>query len=292
MKKLNFKLVLLCFSAALLFSCEEDRVVYSGNDFVTFENGGEPQLSVFENAGTLTIPVIISMPQSEDITVNFTVTDNSAVSGVDYTLSSNSIVIPAGETQAELLLNVVDNTENNEAKSFTLAISSTSAPNINLGLGGDIGTYEKVVNIVNDDCPSKYTLWVGALSIEDVGYDTTPGAGAVTPAGTCDVLRVTNPGYGLADFPGFPGTGAPGYFDFVFTPDFDGATTGTVEVSPTPLATNGSVPYYATYEGTGVYDEDTATITIDYSVKAHTASYSGPVAGTYYTGTNIITLAP
>ncbi len=280
MKKFLIKSCLVALFAATLVSCEEDRIIYSGGDFVTFENGGEERLSVFENAGTVTVPVHLSVPRTEDVTVNLSTTNGEAVSGADFNLLTTTVTIPAGETEAVASFSIVDNTDFGEAKTFVLSISGTSAPDIVLGLSGDIGTYQKTVSIVNDDCPSKYTIWVGDLDVEDVGYGITPGTGAVTPDGTCDILRVDN------NLGGVPSMIAGTTFDLLFTPDFDGATTGTVEVKPTYTRMSGA--NFVTYSALGVYDEDTMTITLDYSVDARSGSANGPVLGNFWTGTNVI----
>lgn len=279
MKKSLIKIAALAFTLAL-FSCEEDRVMYNGGDFVTFEDGGNESLSVFENAGTIDVPVYISTPRDQDVTVTLSTTDGEAVSGTDFTLETTTVVIPAGEEYGIAHLTLVDNADFGEVKSFTLSIVEASAPDVNLGLSGDTGSFQKTVNIINDDCPTHYNIWVGALDVEDVGYGVTPGTGSVTPDGTCDVLRVDN------NLGGVPSMVVGTKFDLLFTPDYEGATTGTVEVLPTFTRMSGA--YYVTYSAMGSYDEDTATITLDYSVDARNGSATGSIAGNFWTGTNVI----
>ncbi len=263
-----------------LVSCEEDRRIYNGGDFVTFADGSLETLSVFENSGTIDVPVYISVPRNEDVTVTLSSTNGTAVSGTDFEIATTTVVIPANEDHAIARLTLVDNEDFGETKSFTLSIASASAPDVNLGLSGDIGSYQKTINIINDDCPSNYNLWVGDLDVEDVGYGITPGTGAVTPSGACDILRVDN------NLGGVPSIVDGVTFDLLFTPDFEGATTGTVEVKPTYTRMSGA--NFVTYSALGVYDEDTLTITLDYSVDARSGSATGPVLGNFWTGTNVI----
>ncbi len=281
MKKLFFKFSLLLVCAAF-WSCEEDKVTYSGSDFVMFQDAATSAISVAENDGTILLPVLLTNPMSEDVTVSFTVTDGTAVLGTDFSIvgGGNSVTIPAGQTSANIAISLVDDDDFNELRTFTIALTGASVSSLSVGIA-DLGSKSKTVSIANDDCPTKFTLFFGAISVEDVGYGSTPGTGSSTPAGACDILRVVN------DLPGIGGANDNKVYDVILTPDYDGASTGTAEVLPTLVRPNASGSYNAVYSATGTYNEETKTITLYYSLDAVTAS--GTVGGNFWDGTNVIT---
>src|SRR5690606_39535760 len=55
-----------------------------------------------EDAGQISFPVLLSKEYSSDVTVNFEVIDGTAINGTHYNVVSNSVVIPAGETQGNI----------------------------------------------------------------------------------------------------------------------------------------------------------------------------------------------
>lgn len=181
-------------------------------------------------------------------------------------------------------MNIVNDDDGNESRVFKIEITSTT-PAVNFGLGGNEATFKKTVVIVNDDCPTKYSFWFGAISVEDAGFATTQGVGSATPAGTCDILRVNN------DLPAI-GSATNTIYDIILVPDFEGASTGTATVettiSRTAAQTHPTLGVLdAVYTATGFYDEDTKQIILDYTVGARNAN--GNIVGSFYSGTNIIT---
>lgn len=273
MKKYIYKLSLLSVLLTGLYGCEEDKVFYK-EDFVTFSNASSTALSALENAGTFNIPVSLTLPQTTDLVVNFTLTDGSARKGVDYNVTGTSVTIPAGQLSANIVVSLIDNTILNPAKDFTVKLAGTSNPNFGLGLSGQLGTISKTVAIINDDCPTKSSIWLGNISLEDVGYATTNGVGSGNATGTCDVLVIRGdlPGFGTPDF--LPIT-------FVFTPSALNAPTGTVVAARQTFCNTCNSGGATTYEASGTYNETTKTINVNYSLKRANGTE-------IYAGTNII----
>jgi hypothetical protein len=137
-------------------------------------------------------------------------------------------------------------------------------------------------------CPTQYAYWFGSLSIEDVGYGSTPGSGSANINGDCDKLIVNN------DLPGIGDGGVPAnlntIYELIFTPTNPSGSQGTVVVNETIIRTglqNGTIT--AVYTGNGTYDTATGEIIIDYSLDAK-SNATGAILGNYYTGTNVIRL--
>ncbi|NBL64403.1 hypothetical protein GV828_04200 [Flavobacterium sp. NST-5] len=286
MKKLSKYLLFFAISPLLFLGCDdiEENLFRTFDDFTFVSlSGNSNTLTVQENAGSVNIPVSLSSPLDSDLQVSLVVTDSTAVTGVDFTFANTIVTIPAGQTSAMFVLNVIDDEVFNESKIFSVELNSSN-PAVMAGLSGNAATFQKTVVIVNDDCPTNYDLWFGALSVEDVGYGSTPGSGGATPAGTCDILRVNN------DLPGIGGATAAIY-DVRLIPFSDGDTQGEAIVDRTLAraaaqthATLGVLD--AVYEASGFYDETTREITLEYTLLARNSQ--GTIVGSFYTGTNII----
>ncbi len=287
-KNVLFGLSLLAMSF-VLNSCDatddDNQKAYSSSTFAMFTNV-EGSLSVSEDVGSITIPVSISKVSSTDVTVNFTYTNDTAESGVHFN-GSSSVVIPAGEISTDLTISIIDDDDLNATRSFTLDIASVSDASYSVGIF-DEGSYSKTISIINNDCPTKFTNWVGSLSVEDVGYGSTPGTGSANSSGDCDILVVNN------DLPGVAGNAVAGslntLYNVFFTPTNADGSEGTVVVTSTLSAkvVSGGVTYDAKYSGTGTYSTVTGEVVMSYELLAVRAD--GSVAGTFWTGTNVLRL--
>jgi len=260
--------VLSILGLSLLTSCDEDTVVYNGSDFVMFNQASTSSLSFTESAGTIQIPVNLSTPQSTDVTVNFTITSETAVAGTDYTVVTPTLVIPAGQTVGNIQIALTDDDVFNFSKVLTLKLTGSSLSNVSVGLAGQAGSYEKNLVIANDDCPTQSSLWFGAVTVNESGAAPKQATATGNEDGDCDVLVITGD---LGDF-GI----ATASFEFFFTPDFEGATTGTVNVPESLYCTGCSNNLDVFYSAQGIYDEETQIITVDYTVRrSDNAGYNG-----------------
>jgi len=93
------------------------------------DNDSEPQIffatqtqSVPENAGDVTVDVLLGVASAKDVTASVLVS-GEATEGQDYTISAKSVAIPAGSTKATLTIKVIDDivpSEGNERVILTL----------------------------------------------------------------------------------------------------------------------------------------------------------------------------
>lgn len=264
---------------------DDNQKAYAASNFAMFADN-QATLSVSEDGGSLVIPVSISKPSSTDLTVNLRFTNGTAQSGVHFN-APTSVVIPAGQISTNLTIAIVDDTNLNATRSFNLDIASVSDNTYGVGIS-DEGSYSKTISIINNDCPTKFTYWVGNLSVEDVGYGSTPGTGAANSSGDCDILVVNN------DLPGVAGNAVAGslntLYNVFFTPTNADGSEGTVVVTSTLSAkvVSGGVTYDAKYSGTGIYSAVTGEVVINYALSAYRAD--GSLAGTFWSGTNVLRL--
>jgi hypothetical protein len=282
------KIVLFIALSFIAFSCDKDKVeenTYSGGSFVSFEKISSTSLSVTEGGGAYNLKVTISKEQSSDVNVALNIVVLTQ-GGVNYEIASNQVTIPAGQLSGNLTITPVNDDLNTPSTVIKVSILSVN-PGIIIGLS-EVGSYEKTITLVNDDCPTQYGYWFGSLSIEDVGYETTPGSGSANSNGACDKLIVTN------DLPAIGDGGVPAnlntIYELIFTPTNASGSQGFVVVNETPSRTglqNGTVT--AVYSATGTYDTATGEISLDYSLDAK-SNATGAILGNYYTGVNVIRL--
>ena len=97
------KKILLSFAMSLVMlvsftSCEEERVVYSGPQYIMFSDTLSV-LGVLDNEEYFDIYISGTKPMSKDQTLAVEVIEqeSSAIEGVHYTIESNTVVIKAGE---------------------------------------------------------------------------------------------------------------------------------------------------------------------------------------------------
>ncbi len=92
----------------------------AGRGSITEGNSGATQLL---------IPIALSRPAASDVTVDYSVSglSGSATAGVDFEGDSGSIVIPAGQTRAEVAVNVIGDSDSEANETLSLQLSNNSA---------------------------------------------------------------------------------------------------------------------------------------------------------------------
>ncbi|WP_458627635.1 Calx-beta domain-containing protein [Winogradskyella sp. PC D3.3] len=258
---------------ALNMACEDNEPeVYNGNAFISFSEQNSP-INVDENAGSREFIIGITETFDTDVTVTLSVTDDTAVENTDFVLSSNTVVIPAGEFVGSFSVLPTDDEEFNNTRSFDIEIVSVSDSRIKIG-NANVDSYFKTINIVNDDCPSQTSLWFGNLRVQDPGYADIPATGSSTASGVCDVLLIDG------DLSGYNAYSEP--FELYFEPASEGATTGSVNLPPQVYCSACSEGFDAILSGSGTYNEDTQTIVLFWSLDRSDGASFG-------SGTHIIT---
>ncbi len=252
------KLLAFAFLIVALVSCgdEPDKILYKGPAFVFFESAEYVPL-LESSSTTFKIPVRVSEPQNEDFTVGYDITPAGAISEIDYRiLSPNPITIEAGEYTAYIEVEMIDNEVlDTETRAFDMSITDVS----NSKLQKQVRTTLNL-EVINDDCSAeipKIVKWVGTVAIEDVGFASGSAAGAPGSGGSCGGVLILS---GEDTF----GLGVGGFeIRLVFTQDPVNPTTGTVEVAKDSYFQDENYSAYH-YEATGIYNETTKEILLDY----------------------------
>jgi hypothetical protein len=118
------------------------------------------------NSGTqfVSVPVVLTLPSSNTITVHYATGDGSAHAGQDYTAESGTLTFAPGTTQQNILIPIIGDTMVEPDEAFTVTLSNPSA-------GSTIVRNVGTVTILNDDA---------SLSIAATDADKAEGSSGST----------------------------------------------------------------------------------------------------------------
>lgn len=118
------KYITIAFLAVVLGSCQERYVTYSDAEYVMFADT-LATYPVQKDVEYFSIPVVSTVTRDYDRTFGVEIIDNgsNAIENLHYRLKSNTIVIKAGETRADVLVHgLYDNIEATDSLGFTLRL--------------------------------------------------------------------------------------------------------------------------------------------------------------------------
>ena len=118
------KYIAIAFLAVVLGSCQERYVTYSDAEYVMFADT-LATYPVQKDVEYFSIPVVSTVTRDYDRTFGVEIIDNgsNAIENLHYRLKSNTIVIKAGETRADVLVHgIYDNIEATDSLGFTLRL--------------------------------------------------------------------------------------------------------------------------------------------------------------------------
>lgn len=222
MKKFILKVALIALFAGTLVSCDEDTVTYGGQNFVSFDKVASTRLIALEDGGDSETAINLAFPLSTDLVIEVDVKPVIGQEGVDYTVPSKLITIPAGETTANFVLTAIDNTITNDSKIIEIKILSTNNPSIAVGLN-DIGSPYKRMVLLNEDCTTRFTDLLGSWEVFDAGDLAYLGDAEIdiNDNGDCNILRIS----GIVD--NIIANPTDTYIEITLAPQNGNATRGT-----------------------------------------------------------------
>ncbi|WP_405228437.1 Calx-beta domain-containing protein, partial [Lentisalinibacter sediminis] len=157
------------------------------------DNDGAPSISignvtVVEDAATVTFPVTLSNPGANPVTVDYTTVDGTATAGEDYEAVAATLTFAAGETAGSVTVTIVDDTLDEDTESFSVTLSNAGNADIAVGTAtatindndsavriavGDASVTEGDTGSVNLDFPVSLSAPSGRPV--SVGYATVDG---------------------------------------------------------------------------------------------------------------------
>jgi len=116
--------------------------------------------SITEAAGASTVTAILSRVSNQAVTVAISASGTATGGGTDYTLSSSTITIPAGQTTGTTTVTAIQDVlvEGNE----TVVLDITGVTN-----GTENGTQQQTITIIDDDSNNPPTIGNQTFSIQE-----------------------------------------------------------------------------------------------------------------------------
>lgn len=150
--------------------------------------------SVNENAVRLTATVSLSPSRSQNVWVNYTTQDETAVAGVDYNQTTGTILFVPGDTSESFEVTIIDDDVYRGTRTFRLVLSNPT--------NAILGTNSNIPVVINDNepTPAATPIYVDVFEPNNTintAYTTAPGAALCTstakltlwPVGDYDYFR-------------------------------------------------------------------------------------------------------
>lgn len=259
-------IAILTILAAGIFSCDSDEKIEDPiYEFVSF--AGDESIDLGEAANSEEgYPLVVQLwsfkPAVQDITVTIEVTGNNVQKDVDYTLTpSDNVTIRTGSLVSDTIwLKTINNDAGNELeRTIGVKIKTVSDPNIKIGLGiTDPKKSSVTFKIQDDECSGNPVCIYNTALANDIDGTEKPATGVVDKTNNTVTLTGDLINYGV-----FPDA----TLTLTLTPTGAGSTTGTATFGEQETGTDGDGYNYKFVEvGTGAYDTEAATISIEYDI--------------------------
>jgi len=205
-----------------------------------------------ESMGSAEIQVCIAAVTTENVTVNLTTSDSTAVSPNDYTAVTNAMVtIPVGQTCSSILIPIPQDTISETNEIFKVALTNAS-PNASIGDG------YALVTIVDDEA-------IPTVSIQDVSVneDTTVATISICLSGLSSLPTTMT--FNTSDSTAVAGSDFVGIDDLAVTIP-SGALCTTIEVNIIDNLILESTEFFgillSNLSSNATFSDDTAVVTI------------------------------
>lgn len=172
MKKIIKKIIYITMIAVFTTACDTDETVYNAliypeDSFVSIDGGDVTVLESDEE------PIVIQVNysntvagSSSEVTVNFSITSDTAIEGVHYTIEDNrtSLNYPVGDFVDTIIIHLIDNDEEDGNKVLTFTLDDANA---SLGYPGPTPSGTSIdINITDNDCAFTFDdlnniSWIG-----------------------------------------------------------------------------------------------------------------------------------
>jgi len=130
--------------------------------------------TIAESAGTLDVPVVRAAP-SKAMLVDYAVTGATAVGGQDFTPSSGTMSLAAGQTVGHLAIPIADDTSDEAGETFTVTLSNPRQATAGDHATATLAGPSTLTVTIADDDPATVTNTV-------TNTVTTPGKTTTVPA--------------------------------------------------------------------------------------------------------------
>ncbi len=152
-------------------------ITIQSDDVQSLVSFASDSLVLGERAGTANLVISRTANTSGTATVSFSTTDGTAIAGLDYTASSGTVTFASGETQQIIPLTILDNSQIDGTRTFSVSLSSADA-------GTAVGTKSTAtVSIESDD-------WLASFDVDSSSISESSGNALVTISRTGNTSAV------------------------------------------------------------------------------------------------------
>jgi len=161
----NNETITLTLSNAVRATIEDSSSTITITDDDSAPSLSVNDISADEDASSGTFTVSLSAASGKDITVDYTTSDGTATAGSDYTATSGTLTISAGDSSGTVPVTITDESIYEGNETVTLTLSSAS----NASISDSTGT----LTITEDESAPVITIVSTASSVYDNGSDLT-----------------------------------------------------------------------------------------------------------------------
>ena len=161
--------------------------------------GSTDNLTVGEGDGTGTFTVTLDQTSSSDITIEYTTSSGTATDGSDYTGTTGTLTISAGETSGTVTIPITDDTTDEATETATVTLGNPVGATLNADTTSadfvitdndgpeiwfsDPGVGDSTagnVTVGESDGNATFTVTLSEASVEDVTVEYATGSGTAT----------------------------------------------------------------------------------------------------------------
>lgn len=175
------KIFALLLAATMFTACSDDEDSWNSNEVTV--GMGKTEMSVKENNGIFNVPVVVEGEMNGPLQVTVEVAEegeNPAMDGVHYIVTSKTVTIVAEDGSGNIEIKATDDTEINDARTFTVTIVSVN--------GGKVGENASTVVTIKDNDSVFYEKLQGAWKMTAYEVDTENGGYLTSETWTVKVL--------------------------------------------------------------------------------------------------------
>ena len=161
--------------------------------------GSTDNLTVGEGDGTGTFTVTLDQTSSSDITIEYTTSSGTATDGTDYTGTTGTLTIPAGQTTGVVTVPITDDTTDEVTETATITLGNPVGATLNADTtsadfvitdndGPEIWFSDPSVGdstagnvtVGESDGNATFTVTLSEASVEDITVEYATGSGTAT----------------------------------------------------------------------------------------------------------------
>lgn len=187
----NFFVVLSNPSNAFLGANTLATVTIAASDLPTI-SASVATLNVVENVGNASVSVTLSAAVDIDVTVGYATANGSAISGSDYTNTTGTLTILAGQTSGTILIPIINDAAAELAESFTLSLSNPVGSTLGSTTQTTITIAMSDATLVDFSAGNKNTVtYINPQNQKVTVKLKGPGSGSVLYANTGELMDIT-----------------------------------------------------------------------------------------------------